>query len=163
MYSQSSQSSMVSSSNNSNNSSGNTTRAIQLKYNSKARKSLKRFMPSKHIEKHAKDAENLLTCHSTRLPARKIPRLERYYTTMHIKHLYTILAIALNLIGDDIQLVDLRRFIRESHLSGKNVIQYFPENLKPHVNELLSEIEFYSYADTVSYKVRSSKYFCNYQ
>lgn len=114
-------------------------------------------MPAKHIDKHARDAENLLTCHETRVKSTSIPRMERAYTILSIKHIYVILALALNLVEDDIQFCDLTRFIMEGHINAKNVKQYFPENLVPHVDKLLKEIEFHSVSDKCSYNV-SLKY-----
>lgn len=110
-------------------------------------------MPAKHIEKHALDSEGNLKCHNVRPLARSINRADHALLTMNTRQIFTILAIALNLIGDDIQLCDLVRFIDEEHVSTKNVLHYFPENIVPHCKKILQEIQFYKYPTKYSDKV----------
>ncbi|CAD6993652.1 unnamed protein product [Ceratitis capitata] len=133
-------------------STGTTGRAIKLQFSARARKQLKKMMPVKHIEKHALDAEGNLKCHSLKPLARSINRTEHALLTMNTRQIYTIIAIALNLIGDDIQLCDLVRFIDEEHVSTKNVLEYFPENIAPHCKQILQEIQFYKYPTKYSDK-----------
>lgn len=141
-------------------STGTTGRAIKLQFSARARKHLKKLMPVKHIEKHALDGEGNLKCHSVTPLARSISRTEHALFTMNVRQIYTILGIALNLIGDDIQLCDLVRFIDEDHVSTKDVMQYFPENIAPHCKKILHEIQFYihptKYSDKVQF-LRNSK------
>ncbi|XP_017474264.1 PREDICTED: TATA box-binding protein-associated factor RNA polymerase I subunit B [Rhagoletis zephyria] len=134
-------------------STGTTGRAIKLQFSARARKHLKKVMPVKHIEKHALDAEGSLKCHRLKPLARSISRTEHALLTMNVRQIYTILGIALNLIGDDIQLSDLVRLIDEDHVSSKDVIQYFPENIAPYCKEMLHEIQFYIYPTKYSDKV----------
>ncbi|XP_011199724.4 TATA box-binding protein-associated factor RNA polymerase I subunit B [Bactrocera dorsalis] len=126
-------------------STGTTGRAIKLQFSARARKQLKKMMPAKHIEKHALDSEGNLKCHNVKPLARSISRADHALLTMNTRQIFTILAIALNLIGDDIQLCDLVRFIDEEHVSTKNVLPYFPENIAPHCKKMLQEIEFYKF------------------
>lgn len=111
-------------------------------------------MPKKHIDKHATDAEGLLTCHK-QPNSREINRTDYNLMLVNTKQLYAILAIALNLIGDEIQLCDLMRFINEGHISTANVLQYFPENIANHGKEMLKKINFYKCPDKYSDKVRN--------
>ncbi|XP_054726857.1 TATA box-binding protein-associated factor RNA polymerase I subunit B [Anastrepha obliqua] len=134
-------------------STGTTSHAIKLQFSARARKRLKKRMPVKHIEKHALDAEGNLNCHNMKPLARSINRTEHALLTMNVRQIYTILGIALNLIGDEIQLCDLVRFIDEEHISTKNVIEYFPENIAKHGKKLLQEIQFYKYPTKYSDKV----------
>ncbi|XP_067628470.1 TATA box-binding protein-associated factor RNA polymerase I subunit B [Eurosta solidaginis] len=134
-------------------STGTTSRAIKLQFSGRARKHLKKVMPVKHIDKHALDADCNLSCHRVRPLARSINRMDHALFTMNMRQVYAILGLALNLIGDDIQLCDLIRFIDEEHLSVNNVQQYFPENIAPHCNKLLQQIQFYIYPTKYSDKV----------
>ncbi|XP_054088438.1 TATA box-binding protein-associated factor RNA polymerase I subunit B [Zeugodacus cucurbitae] len=133
-------------------STGTTGRAIKLQFSARARKQLKKMMPAKHIEKHALDSEGNLKCHNVRPLARSMSRADHALLTMNTRQIFTILAIALNLIGDDIQLCDLVRFIDEEHVSTKNVLPYFPENIAPHSKKMLQEIQFYKYPTKYSDK-----------
>lgn len=133
--------------------SANSNRAIKLGLSSKARAFFKRKMPLKHLEKHAADAEGVLKCHK-QPKAREINRTDYNLMLINTKQIYAILAIALNLIGDDIQLSDLVRFINEKHVGVCNVLQYFPENLANSGKEMLTKINFYKCPEKYSDKVR---------
>ncbi|XP_023308620.2 TATA box-binding protein-associated factor RNA polymerase I subunit B [Lucilia cuprina] len=128
-----------------------SNRAIRIGFNMKARSYFKKTMSKKHLEKHAVDSEGKLKCH--RQPnARKINRTDYSLMVMNIKQIYSVLAIALNLIGDEIQLCDLVRFINEGHISTANVLQYFPENIANYGREMLKKINFYKCPDKYSDK-----------
>uniref|UniRef100_A0A1A9WNM2 Rrn7/TAF1B C-terminal cyclin domain-containing protein n=1 Tax=Glossina brevipalpis TaxID=37001 RepID=A0A1A9WNM2_9MUSC len=131
----------------SNSSSGtNSMRPIRLCFSNKARKSLKKTMPKKHVAKHEDDDENLLDCHK-QPKVTDLHRLEHMVSVLSIKQIYAIIGIALNLIEDDMQLSDLVRYIQEGHISTKNVLQYFPENIARNGIEILKKIDFYKYPD----------------
>lgn len=132
--------------------SAHSNKAIKLNFNMKARKFLKKTMDVKHLARHENDAEGILQCHN--LPkATAIGRASNQLTVMSIKQIYAILGVALNLVGDDIQLSDLVRFIYEGHLGWKNVLMYFPDNIAGHGKELLKKIEFYKYPEKYTEKV----------
>lgn len=111
-------------------------------------------MNKRHLDKHCADAEGLLTCHK-QPNSREINRNEYNLMLVNTKQLYAILAIALNLIGDEIQLCDLLRFINEGHISTANVLQYFPENIASDGKQMLKKINFYKCPDKYSDKVSS--------
>ncbi|XP_037894877.1 TATA box-binding protein-associated factor RNA polymerase I subunit B isoform X1 [Glossina fuscipes] len=131
---------------NSSSSASTSMQPIRLNYNNRARKSLKKFMPAKHIQKHENDTENLLTCHK-QPKVRDLHRLDYMVSVLSIKQIYAIIGIALNLIEDDMQLSDFVRHIQEGHISMKNVLQYFPENIARNGIEMLKKIDFYKYPD----------------
>lgn len=79
--------------------------------------------------------------------------VDRALNVMNMKQVYGVLAIALNLIKDDIQLSDLIRFIQEGFIGIKNVLSYFPENISEHTPEILQNIGFYKYPYKYSDKV----------
>ncbi|XP_037951886.1 TATA box-binding protein-associated factor RNA polymerase I subunit B-like [Teleopsis dalmanni] len=126
-------------------STGSTTQAICLKFSARARKQLKQMMPVQHIKKHEQDAEGILKCHTLRPIVRKTHRRDHVLHNMSIRNVYSILTIALNLIEDDIQMADLVRFVGEGHLSGKNIIQFFPDNLRGNIKTILRDIGYYAY------------------
>ncbi|XP_058983898.1 TATA box-binding protein-associated factor RNA polymerase I subunit B isoform X1 [Musca domestica] len=126
--------------------SANTNKAIRLNFSMKARKILKKKMPVKHLLRHEMDSEGQLECHSQ--PKVKELKYQEYSVmVMSIKQIYSILAIALNLIGDDMQLTDLLRFIEEGRIGRKNILQYFPENIVAGGKGLLKKINFYKFPE----------------
>uniref|UniRef100_A0A1B0A7W3 Rrn7/TAF1B C-terminal cyclin domain-containing protein n=1 Tax=Glossina pallidipes TaxID=7398 RepID=A0A1B0A7W3_GLOPL len=131
---------------NSSSSASTSMQPIRLSYNNKARRSLKKFMPVKHIQKHENDTENLLTCHK-QPKVSDLHRLEYMVSVLSIKQIYAIIGIALNLIEADMQLSDFVRHIQEGHISMKNVLQYFPDNIARNGIEMLKKIDFYKYPD----------------
>uniref|UniRef100_A0A1A9V8R8 Rrn7/TAF1B C-terminal cyclin domain-containing protein n=1 Tax=Glossina austeni TaxID=7395 RepID=A0A1A9V8R8_GLOAU len=131
---------------NSSSSASTSMQPIRLSYNNEARKRLKKLMPVKHIQKHENDTENLLTCHK-QPKVSDLHRLEHMVSVLSIKQIYAIIGIALNLIEDDMQLSDFVRHIQEGHISMKNVLQYFPENIARNGIEMLKKIDFYKYPD----------------
>lgn len=109
-------------------------------------------MPVKHIQKHEMDTENLLTCHK-QPKVSELHRLEHMVSVLSIKQIYAIIGIALNLIEADMQLSDFVRHIQEGHISMKNVLQYFPDNIARNGIEMLKKIDFYKYPDKYTDKV----------
>nr|XP_013097682.1 unnamed protein product [Stomoxys calcitrans] len=120
----------------------NSNKAIKLTFNMKARKILKKRMPAKHLLRHEMDFEGELQCH--KMPTvRELSFGDYSFMNMGLKQVYTVLAIALNLIGDNMQLTDMVRFINEGHIGWKNILQYFPENIAGNATEILQKIGFY--------------------
>lgn len=118
----------------------------------KARKILKKKMSVKHLLRHEEDTEGVLKCHKQPRTV-DLKRLEYSVMLMSIKQVYTVLAVALNLIGDDIQMTDFLRFVCEGHIGWKNILQYFPENIAANGPEMLEKIEFYRYSEKYTEKV----------
>ncbi|XP_030381786.1 TATA box-binding protein-associated factor RNA polymerase I subunit B isoform X2 [Scaptodrosophila lebanonensis] len=128
-----------------------TTQSLKLQWSQNARKSLKKFLPLKHLEKHSADNVGLLHCHSLRPKAARLNLFDRNIYCLNITKLYTVLALALNMVGDHIQLIDLLRLIDEEHLTSRYVLGYLPENVAAQGKALLSELEWSHQDDKVRY------------
>ncbi|XP_055852513.1 TATA box-binding protein-associated factor RNA polymerase I subunit B [Episyrphus balteatus] len=127
------------------NSSGSapSNRAIQLKFSSTARKQLKKKIPQAHLKKHETDFNKSLECHNMSLKFKELKFRDRT-KELSLKLVYAILAVALNLIEDDIQLTDLLRFVSEGHTSTSNLQRFFPSDTSESCKEALSIYRLYS-------------------
>ncbi|XP_068157859.1 TATA box-binding protein-associated factor RNA polymerase I subunit B [Drosophila tropicalis] len=133
-------------------STSQANQSIKLQWSKNARKSLKCQMPLKHLDKHSVDSSGSMQCHGLRPKAKTLNHFDRNIYCLNITKLYVVLAIALNLVEDDIQLSDLLRFIDEEHITGRNVLGYLPEHVAVHGNALLKDIEFSQHMDKCRYK-----------
>lgn len=115
-------------------------------------------MSKSHLNKHAADSEASLKCH--RKPnTREILHSEYVSTVLNIKQIYAIIAIALNLVQDDIQLSDFINLIDgETFYNSKKLLHYFPKNVASKTKEILQEIYFYSCPDKYSDKVSKNNF-----
>lgn len=125
---------------------------IQLQWSANARKSLKKQMPLKHLDKHSVDSSGSMQCHGLRPKASALRHFDRQIYSLNIIKLYIVLAIALNQVEDDIQLTDLIRFIDEEHLTSRYMLSYLPENVAVHGKTLVKQMEFGNQKDKCSYK-----------
>jgi len=64
-------------------------------------------MPLKHLDKHSVDSEGSMHCHRLHPKASTLNNFDRNIYCLNITKLYVVLAIALNLVEDDINLLDL--------------------------------------------------------
>ncbi|XP_017057489.1 TATA box-binding protein-associated factor RNA polymerase I subunit B [Drosophila ficusphila] len=126
--------------------------SLRLQWSVNARKSLKRQMPLKHLDKHSKDSKGSLSCHGLRPKAKDLHHFDRHMFCLNFNKLYIVLAIALNMVEDDIQLTDLMRFIDEEHLSKRSMLSYLPENVASKSKTLIKEMEFGNHKDKCTYK-----------
>uniref|UniRef100_T1GIN7 Rrn7/TAF1B C-terminal cyclin domain-containing protein n=1 Tax=Megaselia scalaris TaxID=36166 RepID=T1GIN7_MEGSC len=119
---------------------GISNKAVRLSFQPYAKKHFKQAIGSKHLKKHEVDGENKLTCH--RLA--KIGPLTTEQLSHEIRRtsLYSIIYIALNLIEDNIQLSDMRRYMLEGRISTLNVDKFFPENIRENCRKILRETFF---------------------
>lgn len=124
--------------------------AINITFNSRSLK----YIKSESVKMESTDNETYNEC--AKMPrVQDMHRLEHMYSVMNIKQLYSILAIALNLIQDNIQLCDLVNFIQQGHVGGTyNVMKYFPDIIAASGNGILKKIDFYNYPIKYSEKVR---------
>ncbi|KAL3274544.1 hypothetical protein HHI36_015926 [Cryptolaemus montrouzieri] len=111
-------------------SSENTSQSsVPLRYNKYAKEELTRKQSDEHIQQHAEDFDNTMTCH--RLSYAEASKA--YVNSPHvlsINKIYSILYLGLLLTKSKIQLSDMLRFIREGHLSFNSFKHFFPEEMK---------------------------------
>lgn len=133
--------------------------SLKLQWSSNARRSLKQQMPLKHLDKHSLDSEGSMHCHRLNPKASTLNNFDRNIYCLNITKLYVVLAIALNLVEDDINLLDLLRFIDEEHLTSRYMLQYLPDNVAMHGKTLIKQMEFGHQEDKCRYKVRVPSFF----
>lgn len=106
-----------------------------------ARKHFKKVMRSKHLAKHLIDKEQILTCHDLKVKSTNLSTFE-FAQEIRNTTLYTILYIALNMIEDDIQLSDMRRYILEGRLTLHHIKKFFPENLSEEYMKISKSLNY---------------------
>lgn len=121
--------------------SANSNKAIRLEFLPYARKRFKKMMGSKHLAKHEVDNEQLLTCHNLNIKKSELTNAEEAQEIRNTT-LFTILYIALNMIEDDIQLSDMRRYILEGRLTLRNIQKFFSENILEECMKVCSAINY---------------------
>lgn len=94
-----------------------------------------------------------MVCHGLRPKVKDLRFFDRHMYNLSLHKLYVVLAIALNMVEDDIQLTDLLRFIDEEHLTSRYLLKYLPENVAAQGKKLIKEMEFGNNQDKVGYKV----------
>ncbi|KAH8354161.1 hypothetical protein KR084_002147 [Drosophila pseudotakahashii] len=127
--------------------------SLALEWSVHARKSLKRHMSLKHLDKHSRDSKASMSCHGLRPKAKTLHAFERNMYCLSITKLYIVLGIALNMVEDDIQLTDLLRFIDEEHLTKRYMLTYLPENVATRGKALLNDMEFGNHKDKCTYRL----------
>ncbi|XP_017071923.2 TATA box-binding protein-associated factor RNA polymerase I subunit B [Drosophila eugracilis] len=132
-------------------SEGATSLHVQWAMN--ARKTLKRSMSLKHLDKHSRDSKGSMSCHTFRPKAKQLRHFDRNMYCLNFIKLYVVLGIALNMVEDDIQLTDLLRFIDEEHLTKRYMLNYLPENVAAKGKSLLKDMELGKAKDKCSYKL----------
>lgn len=134
-------------------SSVQTNQALKLQWSTHARKSLKKQMPLKHLDKHSRDSTGSMRCHRLNPNSRSLNNFDRNIYCLNMSKLYVVLAIALNQVEDDIQLTDLLRLIDEEHLTSRYILNYLPESVAMNGKTLLKQMEFGVQKDKYRYKV----------
>ncbi|XP_017140821.2 TATA box-binding protein-associated factor RNA polymerase I subunit B [Drosophila miranda] len=125
--------------------------SIRLQWSWRARKTLKRHMPLKHLDKHSMDSTGSMRCHGLPPKAKNLGYFDRNMFHLNINKLFVVLAIALNMIGDDLQLTDLLRLIDEEHLTSRYILNYLPEDVALRGKKLIKELQFGHQQDKCSY------------
>ncbi|KAH8313668.1 hypothetical protein KR067_009971 [Drosophila pandora] len=126
--------------------------SVGLQWSVSARKSLKKQMTLKHLDKHSQDDGSSMLCHGLRPKVTSLHYFDRNIYALNISKLYVVLAIALNMVEDEIQLSDLIRFIQEEHLTSRSILTYLPDNLASKGKALIKEMEFGNNKDKCTYK-----------
>ncbi|BFF90586.1 TATA box-binding protein-associated factor RNA polymerase I subunit B [Drosophila madeirensis] len=126
--------------------------SIRLQWSYRARKTLKRHMALKHLDKHTMDSTGSMRCHGLRPKAKNLGHCDRNIFLLNINKLYVVLAIALNMIGDDLQLTDLLRLIDEEHLTSRYLLKYVPEDVAVRSKTLIKELQLGHQVDKCSYE-----------
>ncbi|XP_022211488.2 LOW QUALITY PROTEIN: TATA box-binding protein-associated factor RNA polymerase I subunit B [Drosophila obscura] len=125
--------------------------SIRLQWSWRARKTLKRHMPLKHLDKHSVDSTGSMRCHGLRPKAKNLGHFDRNIFLLNINKVYVVLAIALNMVGDDYQLTDLLRLIDEEHLTSRYILKYLPEDVALRGKTLIKELQVGHQTDKCSY------------
>ncbi|XP_016979031.1 TATA box-binding protein-associated factor RNA polymerase I subunit B [Drosophila rhopaloa] len=126
--------------------------SLRLQWSLHARRTLKRHMPLKHLDKHSQDSKSSMGCHDLRPMVKTLKHFDRNMFCLNLTKLYVVLGIALNMVEDDIQLTDLLRFIDEEHLTKRYLLNYLPENVAAKGKALFKEMEFGNHRDKCTYK-----------
>lgn len=99
-------------------STDNSDTTIQIKYSRRTRKKMRKKLSREHMIEHQNDIEQTLKCH-------KIKDKE----VMGRTFVFAILWLALNQIGDSVQISDLIRYAKESHIKLNNISIFLPSNI----------------------------------
>ncbi|KAH8414474.1 hypothetical protein KR215_007043 [Drosophila sulfurigaster] len=131
---------------------GQSNRSLKVQWSTNARRSLKKQMPLKHLDKHSVDSSGSMHCHKLHPKASTLSNFDRNIYCLNMTKLYVVLAISLNLVEDDIQLTDLLRLIDEEYLSSRNMLSYLPDNVAMHGKTLIKQLQFGHQFDKCSFK-----------
>ncbi|XP_017023686.1 TATA box-binding protein-associated factor RNA polymerase I subunit B [Drosophila kikkawai] len=123
--------------------------SIGMRWSWKARKTLKRTMSLKHLDKHSRVSS--MQCHGLRPKAKELHNFDRNIYNLNSHKLYVVLAIALNMVEDDIQLTDLLRLVEEEHLTSRYMLKYLPANVAAKGKTLIKGMELGNLRDQCSY------------
>lgn len=100
-------------------SSDNSDGTIRIKYSRRTRKRARQKMTKSHLNEHQNDICRKLKCH-------KLHDKDSVGRTF----IYAILWLALNQIDDELQLGDLIRYAKETHIKYNNISSFLPANVK---------------------------------
>lgn len=99
-------------------STDNSDTTIQIKYSRRARQRVCKKIPKTHVLEHQNDIGRKLKCHNYK--DREV--LGRTFV-------FAILWLALNQVGDSLQISDLIRYAKESHIKLNNISSFLPPNI----------------------------------
>lgn len=102
----------------------NASSAITIEFSRLSRRLLKKSMAKRHLRKHEQDGQ--LECHEFK---RKSYARSYHPEILARNTIFEVLYLALNQCGDDLQLGDMLRYIREGHLTFNNILKFFPPDL----------------------------------
>lgn len=91
-----------------------------IKYSQKATQKARAVMTREHLMEHQLDVTGQLKCHKRLKEADAIGR----------PFVFALLWLALNQEGDDVQLSDLLRYAKESHIKYNDISSFIPANVK---------------------------------
>lgn len=93
--------------------------SIRIEYSRRARRRAKVRMTRDHLLEHQLDIAKKLKCHKQNSENDQVGR----------PFVYAVLWLALNHIGDDLQLGDMIRYSKESHIKLNNISSFLPANV----------------------------------
>lgn len=99
-------------------SSDNSEATVQLKYSRRTRKNAQKRMSKKHVIEHQSDILRHLKCHKF-----------RDNEVVGRNFIFALLWLALNQIDDSMQMSDLIRYAKESHIKLNNISSFLPPNI----------------------------------
>lgn len=99
-------------------STDNSDTTVQIKYSRRARRKVSKKITREHVLLHQNDINRQLKCHN--LKDKEV--LGRSFV-------FAILWLALNQIEDSLQINDLIRYTKESHINVNNISNFLPPNI----------------------------------
>lgn len=99
-------------------STDNSDTTVRIKYSRRTRKKVRNKISREHMLEHQNDISRKLKCHN--IKDKEV--LGRAFV-------YAILWLALNQIGDSLQISDLIRYAKESHIKLNNISTFLPPNI----------------------------------
>lgn len=93
----------------------NSDTTVQIKFSRRERRKLVKKIGRKHANEHQNDIAHKLKCHNFK----DKEKLGRTFV-------FAMLWLALNQVGDSLQISDLIRYARESHIKLNNISSFFP-------------------------------------
>lgn len=99
-------------------STDNSDTTIRIKYSRRTRRKVRRKIPREHLIAHENDIGRKLKCHDF-----------KDKEVLGRSFVYAILWLALNQIGDTLQISDLIRYAKESHIKLNNISIFLPPNV----------------------------------
>lgn len=99
-------------------STDNSDATIRIRYSRRARRKVKGKITRKHVIEHQNDIGRKLKCHDY-----------KDKEVLGRSFVFAILWLALNQIGDSMQISDLVRYAKESHIKLNNISSFLPPNI----------------------------------
>lgn len=99
-------------------SSDNSGTTVRIKFSRRAKQKLRRKVPREHLMAHENDIGRQLKCHNF-----------KDKEVLGRSFVFAMLWLALNQVGDSMQLSDLIRYAKESHIKLNNISIFLPPNV----------------------------------
>lgn len=99
-------------------STDNSNSTIHIKYSRRARRKVSKKISREHVLQHQCDVERTLKCHNF-----------KDKEVLGRSFVFAMLWLALNQIGDSLQICDLIRYAKESHIKLNNISSFLPPNI----------------------------------
>lgn len=99
-------------------STDNSDTTIRIKYSRRARRKVSKKIGREHVMEHQSDIGRKLKCHNF-----------KDKEVLGRSFVFAILWLALNQVGDSLQISDLIRYAKESHIKLNNISSFLPPNI----------------------------------
>lgn len=99
-------------------STDNSDTTIRIKYSRRARRKFSKKIGREHVMEHQSDIGRKLKCHNF-----------KDKEVLGRSFVFAILWLALNQVGDSLQISDLIRYAKESHIKLNNISSFLPPNI----------------------------------